>query len=134
MALVVLAAGASAQPAESLSGVIRVSAKITDVRIDGFGIGQQRIEKYRLWNRSITPVPIGNGALICTYLGDHRSYCDGQFVMPLGKLSVAGTRRQVYRAFLIVTGGTRAYYGAVGTFSMLQGDEPRTLTLVFRVN
>jgi hypothetical protein len=114
--------------------VIKVSAKITDVRISGAGVGRHRMEKYRLWNRSITSVPIGNGALVCTYLGDHRSFCTGQFIMPLGKLAVAGTRRQVYRAFLVVTGGTRAYYGAGGTFSMLQGDEPRTLTLVFRVN
>lgn len=122
-----------AHTAGSASGRIKVEATITDVRITGHRPGDHRIEKYRLWNRAITPLPIGNGVLVCTYLGDHRSFCTGQFIMPLGKLTVAGTRRAVYRAFLLVTGGTRSYSGTSGTLSMLQGDEPRSLALLFEV-
>lgn len=77
---------------------------------------------------------IGWGNTVCFDLGISSVQCVGTFVLPKGKIMVAGTRHsQQYFVFAIV-GGTGIYTGAGGTLvGNLISEFPRTERLVFEL-
>lgn len=73
-----------------------------------------------IWNRNIRPSPIGHAVLSCLKLGPGAitggglCSCTATFVMPLGKITMAGLLHSHRRYTLAVTGGTGRYVGAGG--------------------
>src|SRR5215467_1226642 len=92
----------------SVRGVVRVTAVVTD--------SNQR------WGRTVTVQQlrsprghvIGWSDTVCFNLGNGSSQCGGTFILPRGKLNVAGTRRNDSYFVLAITGGTGIYSGAGG--------------------
>ena len=148
LTLVVGLAAFLAVSAESsaLVGRVNVSATVLDVRVgdvspSGPSSGDSRSEVLRLWNRTVSDVPIGNGLIRCTFMGRGGafgrgvSYCTGTFTIgsgsKFGKISVAGPRRRFAVGDFVVIGGTGVYAGSGGSLHVRQGEVPGTLSLTF---
>jgi hypothetical protein len=58
---------------------------------------------------------VGWGNTVCTRLGNGSSQCSGTFILPRGKISVAGTRRNPTFFIFAITGGTGRYPGWGGS-------------------
>lgn len=99
------------------TGEISVTATVADAR-NRFGTTTTVL---RLWNRSLTSVPIGHVFVVCHrlgaggVLGGGVSQCQATFQFPLGKLTASGIRHSLRHYTLVVTGGTRRYIGATGS-------------------
>ena len=120
----------AAAPWEDTSGAgtgpatIRVTDReLSVVRVD---VGRRRtspgdmeIIRHRLFDRTGQPNVIGRAELVCTFVDARRSRsCRGTYILPRGKIMVAGPLQ--YRQFyvLAVTGGTGLYDNARGTLSV----------------
>jgi hypothetical protein len=105
-----------------------------DVGRAGRSPGDVEVSNALVFNRRITPRPLGHYELICTYtVGINRS-CSGTIFLPRGKLMVAGTLR--FRQFyeLAVIGGTGLYNNARGTLTVTRtGRRPARHFLFFRL-
>ena len=103
--------------AQSNQGRISVTGTIATVRQHD----RTYIAVYRLWNRTITGVPIGSAYIVCDILGTGGvlgggvSSCDATFHLPLGKITASGIRHATRHWSLIITGGTGRYVGAIGS-------------------
>ena len=105
--LVALAGAYTGQAARSEGAIF--TARITSVKeSDGTVISLKQI---RDRNGNV----VGWGNTICTRLGNGSSQCMGTFVLPRGKVSVAGTRHGPAFFVLSITGGTGRYNGWSGT-------------------
>jgi hypothetical protein len=106
----------------------------TDVGARGRSPGDVEVVNSLVFNRRITPRPLGHYELICTYtVGINRS-CSGTIFLPRGKLVVGGTLR--FRQFyeLAVIGGTGLYNNARGTMTVTRtGRRPSRSLLFFRL-
>jgi hypothetical protein len=79
--------------------------------------GDMEIVRFRLFNRRLTSVAIGNAELVCTFTNARSRVCRGTYKLPRGKIIVGGSIqfRQVYE--LAVLGGTGLYDNARGTMT-----------------
>lgn len=88
-----------------------------DVGRRGKSPGDMEIVRQRLFDR--TPRLIGRAEIICTFLDSRRSRsCRGTYILPKGRLVVAGELQ--FRQFfsLAVIGGTGLYDNARGTLTV----------------
>jgi hypothetical protein len=133
----------------ALVGRVNVTATVLDVRVGdvsppGLSSGDSRSEVLRLWNKTVSDVPIGNGMIRCAFMGRGGafgsrgvSYCTGTFTIgsrsKFGKISIAGPRRRFAVGNYVVVGGTGIYAGSGGSLHVRQGDVPGTLALTFNL-
>jgi len=98
--------------------------------------GDQEIIFDKLFNRRITPKPIGSARFLCTFTTGRTRTCIATFDLPKGEVVATGTVR--YRQFydLAITGGTGLYDNARGTLTIIRTtDRPRPIRefLYFRL-
>lgn len=144
---IVVAAGATASLAalvpssQALNGpgTIAITDRSTqhghiDLGRAGKSIGDIDVYKVALFNKRITPKPIGRGEMVCTATGTRTQACSATYFLPRGELVAQGSigSRLIYE--LAVVGGTRLYFGVRGTLTVtsLQQKPAREL-LVFRL-
>jgi hypothetical protein len=108
------------------------------VRIDngrsGRSPGDMEIITHLLYNRRITPKPLGHSEFVCTFTLDISRSCRATFFLPRGTLVVGGSLRfrQIYQ--LAVLGGTRLYDNARGTLTVTRlRKSPRRDQFLFRL-
>jgi hypothetical protein len=105
-----------------------------DVAPRGRSAGDVEIAYTLVYNRRITPRPLGHAEFLCTYtVGPNRS-CRGTILLPQGRLEVGGILR--FRQFyvLAVVGGTGLYDNARGTLTVTRiGRNPPRQLLFFRL-
>jgi hypothetical protein len=136
-AAAVVATSAGSGPAATGPGTIRITdvqSTYTIVSAGDDGPGDVELVRQRLYNRRITSKPIGHARLICTYFDRRSRQCQGTYVLPKGKLVVAGAldSRLLYQ--LAVIGGTALYENARGTLTVTStGLRPRRELLLFRL-
>ena len=120
-------------------GTIRITDRLVKhVHVDGGprgnGAGDQDFYRELLYNRGITPAPIGHSDIMCTRTGSGSSNCSGTYFLPMGKLMVAGVLASRLFYELAVIGGTRLYENARGTLTAIAlGGSPRHDFLTFRL-
>ncbi len=123
----------------SRPGIIRITDReIAFSRIDlgrrGRSTGDIEITRRLLFNKRIRPQAIGRSEMVCTVVGGTSRQCNGTYVLPAGKIVVAGEMR--YRQFfqLAVTGGTGLYNNVRGTLTVTSlGRRPRRDLVFFRL-
>jgi hypothetical protein len=112
----------------------QTSFERVDAAPGGRSAGDMEISNSLVFNRRITPRPLGHFEFICTFtVGINRS-CSGTIFLPRGKLMVGGTLR--YRQFyeLAIVGGTGHYNNARGTLTVTRtGRRPARHLLFFRL-
>jgi hypothetical protein len=132
--------GTSVSYALNGPGVIRITERqVQDGRVDigrpGPSIGDVEVMRMLLFNKGITPKPIGHGELVCTYTGDKSKNCSGVYFLPKGKIIVSGPL--LFRQFfeLAVLGGTGLYSNVRGTLTVtsLTGGRKVNDVLLFRL-
>lgn len=100
----------------------------------GKSIGDIDVYKVALYNKRITPKPIGRGEMVCIATGTHSQNCSATYFLPRGQLVAEGAigSRLIYE--LAVVGGTRLYNGVRGTLTVTSlGQKPARELLVFRL-
>jgi hypothetical protein len=120
-------------------GVIRItdreiSFRVLDLGPEGRSPGDVEITRRLLFNRRITPRPLGHADLVCTYTFGNTRQCTGTYELPAGKLVVSGpmTFRQFFQ--LAVVGGTGKYDNVGGTLTVTSlGRKPRRDIVLFRL-
>jgi hypothetical protein len=126
-------------------GTIRItneelSREIVDLGLPGRTAGDQLILTGLVYNRRITPRPLGHEELICTYLGrggvlggGSRS-CDLTVYLPEGRIMATGTVHNLALYSLAVVGGTGIYDNVGGTLTVtFLGGKPQRQLLFFRL-
>jgi hypothetical protein len=120
-------------------GTIRITDRLVKrIHVDGGpagkGAGDEDFYRDLLYNRGITPAPIGHSDIMCTRTGTGSSNCSGTYFLPKGKLMVAGVLASRLFYELAVIGGTRLYENARGTLTGIAlGGSPRHEILIFRL-
>ena len=116
---------------------IRVTARVVqsssvDVGLRGRSPGDMEVSAAQVFNRRITPRPIGSYELVCTWVRGISRSCRGTLILPRGSIVVAGTVRHRPLYHLAVVGGTGLYDNARGTLAVTRlGQRPtRDLLLV----
>ena len=136
-----LLTGSVTQGSPSLAGpgTIRITAReiglsVVDRGAPGRGPGDVILIRQFLYNKAIKKAPIGHSDLVCTYTGSKTRQCSGTYVLPRGKIVVAGSLQ--YREFykLAVIGGTEIYDNVQGTLTATKYSlRPRRELLIFRL-
>jgi hypothetical protein len=120
-------------------GTIRITDKLVrHIHVDGGepGRGAGDLDFYRelLYNRGITPTPIGHSDVMCTSTGTGSANCSGTYFLPKGKLMVDGVLASRLFFELAVIGGTHLYENARGTLTVTAlGGSTRHEFLIFRL-
>lgn len=120
-------------------GTIRVTNRLVKhIHVDGGepGRGAGDLDFYRqlLYNRGITPEPIGHSDLTCTNTGTGSKNCSGTYFLPKGKIMVSGVLASQLFYEVAVVGGTRLYENARGTLTVTAlGGTVRHQFLLFRL-
>jgi hypothetical protein len=131
----------SASGAVSLTGpgTIRVTDRLVKkIHVDdgepGPSAGDLDFFRQALYNKGVTPAPIGHSDITCLHTGTGSMNCNGTFFLPKGKIMVNGVigSRLFYEQAVI--GGTGLYENARGTMTatFLGGSPPREF-LLFRL-
>jgi hypothetical protein len=134
-----VAATAGGSPTLSGPGTIRVTDRLVrHIHVDGghHGRGAGDLDFYRelLYNRGITPSPIGHSDLMCTSTGTGSANCSGTYFLPKGKIMVGGVLASRLFYELAVVGGTHLYENARGTLTVTAlGGTPSHAFLIFRL-
>jgi len=121
-------------------GTIRITDRqVKHIHVDGGptgrGAGDQDFYRELLYNRGITPDPIGHSDIMCTNTGTGSANCSGTYFLPKGKLMVAGVLASRLFYELAVIGGTRLYENARGTLTGIAlGGSTRHEILTFRLS
>ncbi len=142
LAVVVAVPAASLErESEAATGPAAIRITTRDVRytrVDvgrvGRSAGDMEIIKQLLFNKGITPKPIGHAEVLCTFTIPPSRSCRGTIFLPRGKIVVGGSiyARQIYE--LAVLGGTGLYDNARGTMTATRFRRtPRSEILVFRL-
>ena len=91
------------------------------IHVDGGspGRGAGDLDFYRelLFNKGITPTPIGHSDITCINTGTGSLNCSGTYFLPKGKIMVGGVIASRLFYELAVVGGTRLYENARGTLT-----------------
>src|SRR5215813_15489838 len=90
-----VATTAGGSVALSSPGTIRITDRqVKHIHVDGGprgkGAGDEDFYRELLYNRGITPDPIGHSDIMCTSTGTGSANCSGTYFLPKGKLMVAG--------------------------------------------
>jgi hypothetical protein len=105
-----------------------------DGGLPGRGAGDIDFFRQLLYNRGITPEPIGHSDLMCTKTGTGSSNCSGTYFLPKGKIMVDGVLASQLFYEIAVVGGTRLYENARGTLTVTAlGGSTRRQFLIFRL-
>ena len=118
-----------AQPSVSR---ISIQATVEDIRIHHGTSNEIRL----LWNLAVRPSPIGTGYVRCGLMGRGDvygrgiSYCVSEYVLPLGKILVAGVRHNRRMVSYVITGASGVYEGKNGTLTVTSDGEGK-LNLTF---
>jgi len=138
---VALVAATAASGSASLEGpgTIRITSReVRHVHVDaglpGKGAGDLDFFRQLLFNKGITPKPIGHSDVTCANTGTGSMNCNGTYFLPKGKIMVGGVigGRLFYE--LAVYGGTGLYNNARGTVTATYlGGLPAQEFLVFRL-
>jgi len=94
------------------------SYKRIDVGAPGRSPGDQEIVYDKLFNRKITPRPIGSAQFLCTFTVGNTRMCTATFSLPKGELVATGRVRFRQLYDLAIVGGTRLYDDARGTLTV----------------
>src|SRR5262249_30400130 len=135
-----VAATAGGSAALTSPGTIRITDRQVqhhhrDGRARGEGPRGSGLYRELLYNRGITPAPIGHSDVMCTSTGTGSANCSGTYFLPKGKLIVAGVLASRLFYDLVVIGGTRLYENARGTVTGIAlGGSPRHEILTFRLS
>jgi hypothetical protein len=114
---------------QAQQGPSRISVTATVAAVGGGAI------VYRIWNRSVSGVPIGNMVVACSQHGAGGVFgrgiasCTATLSLPLGKITAAGVRHSRLFYSLVITGGTGRYTGAVGSLHR-RPDRPREVRFI----
>ena len=97
--------------------------QLTQKRVDlpprGTSPGDVEIVRHRLFDRTSAKNVIGRSELVCTFVDNRRSRsCRGTYILPRGKIVVAGSIQYHQFYVLAVTGGTGLFDNARGTVSV----------------
>lgn len=148
LAIVVLAGGSLLGAAAWLNagsdaatgpGIIRITARqvrheLVDIGKRGRSPGDTEVANELVYNRRITPKPLGHAEFVCTFtIGPSRN-CRATLFMPRGTLVLGGTiyTRGFYQ--LAILGGTGLYDNARGTLvGTRTGLNPRRELLYLRL-
>lgn len=122
-------------------GKINITATIVSTRVEGNPTlqGTHRSTHLRLWNRAITPKPIGHAFITCTLVGKYGGLgaegvwtCIAIYRFPLGLITSSGISHTKYNYVAAITGGTRKYLGQDGiVFTQRIG--PSTLRIIMQL-
>lgn len=88
----------------------------------------------QLFNRGITPNPIGRADAVCTFGFGNSRNCRATYVLPRGRIVVGGSVRfrEIYE--LAILGGTGLYNNARGSLTATQiRRSPRREFPIFRL-
>jgi hypothetical protein len=112
----------------------QVGFTVVDVGRRGRSPGDMEIVNQLVYNRRVTPRPIGRSELICTYTGTTARSCRGTVFLPRGQLVIGGSLRERKIYVLAVLGGTRLYDNARGMVTITRlGRNPRRELMFFRL-
>jgi hypothetical protein len=137
--LAVLNGWIESSSAETGPGTIRITNReISRVRVDsgtpGRGPGDVEIIRHNLFNKRLTPTPIGHSDYVCTFITAGTRNCSATFFLPRGRLVAGGSIRYPEFYELAVLGGTRLYDNARGTLTVIRTtNKPRRDILLFRL-
>jgi hypothetical protein len=111
-----------------------IAHQLVDVGRFGRSPGDMEIIRQLLFNKGITPKPIGHSEYVCTFTQPPSRSCRGTIFMPRGRIIVGGAiyARQIYQ--LAILGGTGLYDNARGTMTGTRiRRSPRWEILLFRL-
>lgn len=115
--LVVTQSPHAASSARTVSGMINVTATLTDQtsrHVSPRGrVGNVSTQAWRVTNRH--GHWIGRLVLACRWVVADERYCTGELQLPLGKIAVAGASPTPLEGEFAVLGGTDVYRGAGGS-------------------
>jgi hypothetical protein len=130
---------ALAPPSNGLTrpGTIRITDhEIKHTRVDlgerGPSAGDLDVGRSLLYNKGITPKPIGHSELLCTATGNKTSNCSGTYFLPNGRIVAGGIIGSNLIYELAVLGGTGIYDNVRGTLTVTSLGHGQNL-LVFRL-
>jgi hypothetical protein len=87
-----------------------------------------------LYNRAITPKPIGHSDISCMHTGTGSMNCTGTYFLPRGKIMVGGVIESRLFYQMAIIGGTALYANARGTLTAtFLGGNPAGELLIFRL-
>ena len=90
--------------------------------------------RQQLFNKGITPTPIGHSDLTCTNTGTGSMNCSGTYFLPKGKIMVGGVIASRLFYELAVMGGTGIYDNVRGNVvATFLGGVPAREFLLFRL-
>jgi len=105
-----------------------------DVGRAGQSAGDVETVRQLLYNKAITPKPIGHSQLICTYIDRDARNCSGTYFMSNGRIMVGGVIGSRLIFELAVLGGTGIYNNVRGTLTVTSLSlKPARELLVFRL-
>ena len=138
---VLLAAALALPGAQALDrpGVIQIAAvgsrhTHVDEGAKGKSIGDVDVYSSLLYNRRITPTPIGHATMVCTSVSTSNQSCEATYFLPKGEIVVQGVigSRLIYA--VAITGGTGLYDNVRGTLTVTSlRRQPVRELLVFRL-
>jgi len=134
-----LAGAVSASTQLDKPGTIKITDRAierTEVDVGRAGQSAGDVETVRqlLYNKAITPKPIGHSQLICTYIDRDARNCSGTFFMSNGRIMVGGVIGSRLIFELAVLGGTGIYNNVKGTLTVTSLSlKPARELLVFRL-
>lgn len=127
-------AGAGTPPATIRITNVQTSIKTIDQGARGEGAGDLEIISQALYNRRVTPTPIGHADILCTLISQTRRSCTSTYTLPKGRIVTSGVidTRLIYE--LAIVGGTELYDNARGSLVVTTTAlNPRRQILVFRL-
>jgi hypothetical protein len=134
-----VATPASGRFALDTPGTIKITDRlIKHIHVDGpskkTNAGNLDFYRQQLFNKGITPQPIGHSDLTCVNTGTGSSNCTGTYFLPEGKIMVGGViaTRLFYQVAIL--GGTGLYDNVNGTLTVTYlGGRPAKEFLIFRL-
>ena len=102
-----------------------------DVGRAGLSPGDSEIITNRIFNRRVTPRPIGSARFVCTFTNGLNRTCLATVKLPKGQLVASGDVRfrQFYK--LAVVGGTDLYDNARGTLTVIRTTRNPTREILY---
>jgi hypothetical protein len=129
--------GAQALDRPGTVTVTAVSSRHTHVDVGRKGKSVGDVDQYAslVYNKRITPTPIGRGSMLCTTVSSSNQSCSATYFLPQGEIVVQGVigSRLIYA--MAVVGGTGLYdnvRGSLTATSLKRRPSVREL-LVFRL-
>jgi hypothetical protein len=130
-----------AAPASGLDtpGTIKITDRLVEhIHVHGpskqTNAGSLDFYRQQLYNKGITPMPIGHSDLTCVNTGTGSSNCTGTYFLPEGKIMVGGVIASRLFYQVAVVGGTGVYDNVNGTLTVTYlGGRPSQEFLIFRL-